>query len=76
MKVGDLVEFLSAEGKWKPAVLVEKPSFYQHSTGSREPKKFVRLQTGPTVFIIRDRAKVRLREGVTCEKQGNTSSTL
>jgi hypothetical protein len=73
VKVGELVEFLSAEGKWKPAVVVKKLTFYGFSSQeARGASNFIRLQTGPSVFIIRcikcrGKIMVRPREEVHCE---------
>lgn len=62
---GDLVEFWSSEhgGMWKPATISEWVTHCDNITDETraEITRFVRLQVGPKVYIIREKTKVRLR---------------
>lgn len=71
MKEGDSVEFWSSEngGMWKPAVLAKWISFFHNLELDPELTKYVRLQTGSDVFVIRKKTLVRLR--VTNESERN-----
>jgi hypothetical protein len=70
---GDLVEFWSGEGMWKPALVVDMVKFHtevgiDHNLLVTDDK-MLRLQTGPDIFIIRS----TMRRGISLIRPKSSS---
>jgi len=82
---GDLVEFWSGEGRWKPALVVDMVKFHTEVGVDHNllvtDDKMLRLQTGPDIFIIRSTMRkgislIRPKSSSGCPTQSGVGSNV